>query len=274
MSEYIDFRQISSQISFKQLLDNLNIPYAEKGKELRGEYKDLKFIIDTNKNLFFCPADDKEKGSVINFLAMVTGSDVRTAALDLHKRFIFKGYEPQRELPELKLHYCEFLENWRISKEIAETYGVGLVKQRSIVSGKIAFKMLDPEGNLTGYFSFNHKEKEAGKNKWFFPRNFKRTLWNAAAVKDFKSLVVVCNPFEALCLIQKGLLNTVCLIGKSMTESQEESLKQFKSILLLHAEPDNVLLRLKSKCFVKAPTLIQPVKDYSVDLVNDLLEFN
>jgi hypothetical protein len=266
MSGFVDFNHISKSITFKQLFDNLNIPYSEKKEEMKGEYKNLKFIVNKEKNLFFCPNNDNAKGSVINFLAAITGSDLRTAAIDLQERFLHKAKEPERALPDLKLHYCDFLESYGISKETAQEYEVGLVKQKSIISGKIGFKCYDINGTTTGYVSFN--PKETGKSRWFFPQNFKRTLWNAQRATVFEKAIVCCNPFDALVLLQKGFKNTYCLIGKSMTASQEEVLKLFKSILLLHPEPENIVLRLSKYSSVKAPLLIQPVKDYSVEIIN------
>ena len=45
MSEFVDFNEISREIPFKTLLDNLNIPYTEKNGELKGIVKDHKFIV-------------------------------------------------------------------------------------------------------------------------------------------------------------------------------------------------------------------------------------
>jgi hypothetical protein len=267
MSEFVDFKQISSRITFKQLFDNLNIPYSEKKSELKGEYKDLKFIVNTEKNLFLCTNNDNVKGSVINFLSAITGSDLRTAAIDLQDRFLHKPKEPERELPDLKLNCCDYLEAYGILQTTCAMYGVGLVKQKSIISGKIGFKCFDDDGKVIGYAAFNPKEVDI-KKKWFFPQNFKRTLWNFHRASDFEKALVVCNPFDALVLIQKGFANTFALLGKSMTESQENALKKFKTILLLHPEPENLVLRLSKHCSVKSPLLIQPVKDYSAEIIN------
>ncbi|MFC1574035.1 hypothetical protein ACFL30_02510 [Candidatus Latescibacterota bacterium] len=63
MAEFLDFKEISQQIPFADVLDYFNIPYTSKGKELKGEG----FIVDTVKNLYFNPKGD-DKGSVINFI--------------------------------------------------------------------------------------------------------------------------------------------------------------------------------------------------------------
>lgn len=262
-----DFKEISQSIKFQNLLDDINIAYTQKNGELKGTAGKFKFIVSIEKNLFLCPDDDKIKGSVINFLAQYMGIGLRDAALILQERFLKAPQEPKRELPNLNLFYCDYLEAYGINKEVATEYEVGFVKQKSIISGKIGFKCYDDNGEVIGYVSFNPKEEDP-KKRWFFPQNFKRTLWNAHRATEFNKAIVVCNPFDALILIQKGLKNTYCLIGKSMTASQEETLKKFNSVLLLHPEPDNLILRLHKHCFVKAPLLIQPIKDYSVEKID------
>jgi hypothetical protein len=39
------------------------------------------------------------------------------------------------------LHYCKQLKDWGFSEEFCKKFQVGLVKQKSIMNGKIAFKI-------------------------------------------------------------------------------------------------------------------------------------
>jgi hypothetical protein len=48
-----------------------------------------------------------------------------------------------------------------------------------------------------------------------------------------------------------------------MTTEQEEQLKRFKYILLFHNEPANIINRLYSTSFIKAPVLLKPIKEMS-----------
>src|ERR1035438_8852993 len=111
--EFLNFSEISQKISFKEVLDWLNIPYSVyQNGEIRGEG----FIINTVKNLYLNPKG-ADKGSVINFLSNFKGIDVRSAASELNKRFLTEAKEPKRELPNLELHYCKFLEDKGIRSE-------------------------------------------------------------------------------------------------------------------------------------------------------------
>jgi len=59
----------------------------------------------------------------------------------IKRQFLNEPTPPKREIPELELHYTEFLRQHSIGEELAKEYEVGLVKQRSIMSGKIAFRI-------------------------------------------------------------------------------------------------------------------------------------
>lgn len=252
MAEYLDFREISQQINFKQVVNWLCVPFVEKGDELRMNLGELLFIANTKKNTFFCPKDDSIKGGIINFTAYVLNIDLRSAAADLKQEFIVSPKVRQRELPDLKLNYCKFLEDYGISEETAMKFDVGLVKQKSIITGRIAFKIFDHDGNLSGYIGYN-----AEKNDWFFPKGFKRPLYNYYLYKDDNNIMLTADPFKCLFIAQQGY-NCCSLLGKSMTDDQEIVLKTFTSITLYHSEPDNIVKRLYPHVFIKAPNNENP----------------
>lgn len=245
MPEFLDFSEISRLISFKQVLNWLSIPFTEKKEELRANIGELLFIVNQSKNNFFCPKDQKIKGGIINFTSYVMNKDLREAAKALKDEFLLEP-KPQKELPDLQLHYCDFLTLKGISKETAEKYEVGLVKQRSIVSGRIAFKIYDNDGKHIGYVGYSPSKKD-----WFFPKGFVRPLYNYHLFKDEPDILLTADPFKCLKLINDG--EKCCsLIGKSMTESQEKLLITFSSVALIHSEPANIITRLYPHIFVKA----------------------
>jgi len=249
MSEnYLDFAEISRNIRFIDVLNWKNIPFVKKGGELKGETKGFKFIVNIEKNLFFSPDDDTKKGSVINFLSVLEDIGLRNAAKELKTYFLDEPDSPKREIPELELHYCEYLEVNGISEKLAEKFEVGLVKQRSIMKGRISFKVYDENGDGAGYVGW-HPEKE----NWLFPKNFKRSLYNFHNVAERDEVIVTVSPFECLSHIALGFTNCVSLMARSMTDKQEQLLKRFDRIILLHPEPDNIVLRLAKKCFIMSP---------------------
>lgn len=260
--EFLNFKEISSSIQFSDVLDWLNIAYDTKGKELRGEG----FIVSLEKNLFFSPDNDSLKGSVINFVSHVKKINTRDAASLLKKQFLSKiETHPKRDIPNLELHYDEYLSKRGIDPLIAKEYEVGLVKDRSIITGKIGFKIYDHNNNHIGYVGFKVKD-----NSWFFPKGFKRPLYNRAKLNDTKSVIVTVDAFDALKIIsQTGFKQVTALLANSMTSEQEAELTNFKYILLLHPEPANIVNRLYKTSFVKAPVLFKTIKEMTK---NELLE--
>jgi len=253
-NEFLNFNEISKAISFEEVLNWLNIPFQRKNTELRGEG----FIISIEKNLFFCPDNDELKGSVINFVAHYKKVDLRQAASMLKTQFLSKNKETKskRDIPNLILEWHPYIEERGIKLEIANEYEIGLVKQRSVVAGRIAFKIYDHTGKHIGYIGYKVED-----GSWFFPKGFKRPLYNAFRLKDTKSAIVTVNPFDALRIASLGLKQVIALLANSMTAEQEEQLKKFKYILLFHKEPENIVNRLYSTCFIRAPVLFKPLKD-------------
>ena len=244
--EFLNFKEISSAISFEEMLNWLNIPFTKTEKELKNE----DFIVSIEKNLFFYPKNENLKGSVINFLANHNGIGLREAAKLLKAEFLLKdnSHIPKRIIPNLTLEHHQYLIERGIKKEVAEQYEVGYVKQRSIMAGRIAFKIYDTNENNLGYIGYKIED-----GTWFFPKGFKRPLYNAHRIKNDEFVIVTIDPFEALRIVSLGINEVVCLLANSMTTEQETELKCFKSILLLHKQPQNIVNRIRTASFVKAP---------------------
>jgi hypothetical protein len=260
--EFLNFAEISKAIPFSKVLDWLNIPYQKRNNEIRGEG----FIISIEKNLFFTPKDDSNRGSVINFVSHHKQIDLREAALLLKSEFLSKNKEskPEREMPILALEYHAYLTKRSISPDIAKEYEVGLVKQRSIVSGRIAFKVYDSQANHIGYIGYKPEDES-----WFYPKGFKRPLYNVHRLTDKKAVIVTADPFDALRIISLKIPQVVSLLSQSMTAVQEDELKSFKYILLLHSKPENIVNRLYGNSFIKAPVLSKPLHEMSAqELMN------
>lgn len=249
-TEYLNFAEISKKVSFKDLFDYLNISYSQKNDELKTTDG---IIVNTKKNLYFNTKDEYQKGSVINFLANFKDTDLRNAAKELKDVFLSEIPKPKREIPELELFYTDFLSQLSISKELATEYEIGLVKQRSVMSGKIAFRIRDINSNPIGYIGFNEKD-----NTWFYPKGFTRPLYNAHRNLESSTIFLVVNPFDAIKIISFGYLSVVALLGKSLNEEQYKTLLQLEKldrIILLHNEPDNLILRLSKIKYVKCCSL-------------------
>lgn len=253
--EFLNFAEISKAIPFSDVLDWLNISYQKKNKELRGEG----FIISLEKNLFFDPKDESHSGSIINFVSTHKQIDLREAATLLKHTFLVKDeHSPKREIPNLLLNFDSYFTERFIKPEIITEYEAGYVTQRSIVAGRIAFKIYNHEGKHIGYIGYKKEDKS-----WFFPKGFKRPLYNFHKIKDFKSVIVTTDPFDTLRIISLEIPQTVSLLAKSMTAEQEEQLKKFRFVLLFHPEPENIVSRLSSSTYIKAPVLSKPLREMS-----------
>ncbi len=255
-NEFLNFNEISKQIPFSDILNWLNIPYQQKNKVLRGDG----FIVSIEKNLFFCPDNEELKGSIINFVAHIKKIQLREAALLIKHQFISKNKEhiPKREIPNLTLEWHPYIEERGINETVFKEYELGYVKQRSVVSGKIAFKIYDESGKHKGYIGFKTDD-----NKWYFPKGFKRPLYNVHRIKDKKSVIVTVDPFDALKIVSVGFQQVCSLLGNSMTAEQESQLKQFKYILLFHPQPENIVNRLFKTSFIKSPDLSTTIANLS-----------
>lgn len=259
MPEFLNFQEISSQVSFSVLLNHLNIPYTEKKNELKGKTEEFDFIVNTDKNLFFCPQDDSIKGSPINFYSHFGNCDLRAAAKWLKETFLSKHKEPKREIPTLTLEYHPFLTEKGISEELAKEFEIGYAK-KGIMSGKIAIRIYGADGDPVGYIGRNLKDDQ---NKYFFPKGFKRCLYNLHRQSQ-KAVILTVSPFDVIHLHKIGFPFAVSLLGLSMTEEQAKELIRFQRLLLLHPQPENVRNRLSGQFFVKAPTLIKPVQEMTM----------
>lgn len=260
--EFLNFAEISKAVSFQELLDALNVPYKQKNGELHGDG----FIVNIEKNLFFMPKNDAVKGSPINFLAYHKNIELREAAEELKKQFLKKEKEPKREIPNLTLEWHDYMAKRGITPEIANEYEVGFVKQRSIVAGRIAFKIYDHSGKHIGYIGYKPEDYS-----WFYPKGFKRPLFGVYKLKDTKSVIVTVNPFDALKIVSMGFKQVVSLLANSMTTEQEEQLKRFKYILLFHKEPENIVNRLYKTSFIKAPVLSQNICDMTEEELHNCI---
>ena len=250
MTEFLDFKEISQRIPFADVLDYLNIAYTRKGKELRGEG----FIIDKEKNLYFNPKGE-DKGSVINFFHAHKGGILRDCALELKRQFLNEPKTPKRDIPVLELEYDHpAVSKLGIDEETAEYFDIGYCGRKSIMAGKVAFKIIDHNNEHQGYIGLKDE-------KWFYPKGFRRdTLYNLFRQKQ-ESVIVVVSVMDVVHIYNLGFSFVIGLMGKSATGAQLELLQRFKRILLLHPEPENIRNRLIELAFVKTPVLSKPIQE-------------
>jgi len=57
-----------------------------------------------------------------------------------------------------------------------------------------------------------------------------------------------------------------------MTSEQEEELKTYRKILLLHKEPQNIVNRLSEASFIKAPILLKKIEEMTEEEIMNLIK--
>ena len=249
--EYLNFKEISQNVRFKELLSHLNIPYSEsKQDELKGDG----FVVTKSKNLYFNPNGD-DKGSVINFLATVRGASLREAAKELKDTFCKEDKKASKDhkIPDLKLEYHKALKDAGVPEDIAQEYEIGYCSQKSIMSGKVAFKCYDPDGIHIGYVGWR-----LNGEGWFFPKGFERPLYNLHRVEKGGNIVLTNDLLDTLYLLSNGEKQVVCLMGKGMTEKQQKLIAaNFHSVQLIHPNPEYIIQELSKSVFVKQSDLTE-----------------
>jgi hypothetical protein len=238
---YVSFEEVS-KIPFKQVLDHYNIPYSETETELKGDT----FIVSKQKNLFFNPKCKDEKGSVIAYLSLHRHVSLRDAAIELKKQFQTARPEPKREIPELELYYTPEVKELGITEETAKAYEIGLVKQKSIMAGKVAFRVYDKDGKPIGYIGFKD-------GRWFYPKGFEagKHLYNYNRRNGSNFCALCPSPLAAIAYHQNSKDGRVIgMFSQSLSDDQIELIKVFKYVMLLHPKPENILARLSKLCYV------------------------
>lgn len=219
-----------------------------KRGELKGfaeGKKTFDFIINQDKNLFFNPKG-QEKGSPINFLSEFHGVGLRIAAQTLKNIFLQESKEPKRPIPELELKYTKEVNALGLTEEICRQYEIGMPQGRSIMAGKIAFKLYDQSGSFAGYIG-----KEVKKDGWFYPKGFRRFFLYNGNRCNSDYCILVPDVLDCVLLFQIGFPYCVSSLGLSPTDDQMEALKRYRRILLIHSAPGNTLARLSKQAFVK-----------------------
>jgi hypothetical protein len=237
---YVDFNEIS-KIPFKAVLDHYGQSYQETETELRNDT----IIVSKEKNLFLSRKGGA-KGSVINWLSDHKSIGLRHAALELKKNFQTERPEPKRDIPELELHYTPEVKELGITDEMAKNYEIGLVKQKSIMAGRVAFRVYDKDGKPIGYVGLKD-------GQWFYPKGFEASkhLYNFNR-KNSNTFCVLCpSPLEAIKYHQESKDGRViALFSQSVSDEQLELLKAFKYVLLIHPKPENILPRIAKIAYV------------------------
>jgi len=209
---FLDFKAIS-QTPFEKVFKALEILYREENGKLITDSE----IVVVEKNLYFekkGERGEKKGGSVIMFVSAYKHCSLREAAFFV-KELAGSPVE-EKKIPELTLIYHPYLADVA-PEDLCKSLNVGYCKEKSIMAKHICFKVGE---HYIGY--------EPEKQKWLFPKNFKRnTLWNIDNC-DKEIIFITRNPFTALKLIAKGYSYAASIMGVTPTEEQKEIIKRYE----------------------------------------------
>jgi len=242
---YLDFKEIS-KIPFIEILDYLGILYDKTADGIKGMINETPFVVTPSKNLFLCPHMKDWKGGIINFVAIHRGISLVEAAGEIKKVFIDQPKDPKRPIPDLKLEYHPALRMGGISQETATALEIGVCKSKSILAGKICFKMYDAKGeNCVGYMFL-----PKGSTSWMVPKGYKHDYLFNYHRTGGPLCVVAPDPWTAAKVYSMGFAHVIGMTHESLTDAQEFLLADFDRLIFLDPSPATIV-RMAHRCYVR-----------------------
>jgi len=259
-TNWVDFKSIKSAVSLQMALDHYGINWLRKnGSELRGRCPihqaggNDAFHVNPTKNAFHC-FSCKAKGNVLDFVAAKEKCSVRDAAVKLQEWFGTnsttvlaerkpsteekrgEGTEPGNKPLGFELKGVDlahpYLAERGITKETAETFGVGLFSGRGSLSGRVVIPIHNELGELVAYAG---RSIDGSEPRYKLPAGFHKShvLFNLHRATGAE-VIVVEGFFDCMKVWQSGRSSVVALMGSSLSDRQERLLVgRFQRVALL-----------------------------------------
>jgi len=250
----IDFNEVCQNVPFHVLLTKLNIPFTRAGNTLKTDeiiVTEQKAEKEAYKFDLFKWKDQKGGGSILDYAMVKLNLKTKTKTAEYLKSFVLGENVQKEAIPNLKMGYCDFLKDIGISEKTASEYEVGLVNGKSVMAGRVCFKLYDHTQKHRGYIGYDHSEKK--KIKWFVPNGTKTSdlLYNYNRRNGNDYCLLTGNPLEAIYLIEIGFPYTVGMITATLTPEQLELMKVFKRVIIIAPATTSLTIALSSVCFTK-----------------------
>lgn len=202
-NNWVDFKAVKAAVSMQMLLDRYQINWLRKsGKELRGRCPIHKgdgqdaFSVNLAKGVFGC-FSCHARGNVLDFVAAMEQCSVRDAGLKLKQWFAVSDesvpaqakvavVEPGRvgesaavinkplsfQLTGVDSSH-PYLSERGISRETAETFGVGFFGGRGSMSGRVVIPIHNEHGELVAYAG---RSIDGSEPRYKLPKGFHKSL--------------------------------------------------------------------------------------------------
>ena len=309
MSPWVDFREIKQNVGIEQVLTNYGLQLKRVRRHyLRGRcplpmhgsiQSRQSFGVDTVKNVWACHSASccqarggRVGGTVLDLVAYLERCSIREAALRLQARcgsadarslddqLVLKriegshSREPLTPLPfSLRVSWHSYLQQRDVEPATAAWFGVGYYAGSGFLGHRIVFPIHDKGGQLVAYAG---RALDDSEPRYLFPPGFGKSqvVYNLhRAVREVAQpggdAIVVEGFFDCLRVHQSGYRNVVALLGSSLSERQEELLRQHFQQLVLMLDGDEpgrrasrlLAARLQTKvslCLAQVPSDRQP----------------
>jgi DNA primase len=263
---WVDFKAVKAAVSMEAILGRYGVNWLRKNDdELRGRCPihqgegQSTFHVNLSKNAFQC-FSCKAHGNVLDFVAAMEKCSVREAALKLQEWFAITseptaptktkladsggGAREQETVGNKPLNFQlksvdsshPYLAERGISKETAESFGVGFYSGKGSMTGRVVIPIHNEHGELVAYAG---RSIDGSEPRYKVPAGFHKSLelfnlHRAIGETNPERHVVVVEGFFDCLMVSASGFPCVALMGSSLSEHQERLLLgQFKKLTLL-----------------------------------------
>ena len=300
---WVDFKAVKAAVSLPAVLARYQVNWLrEKSDELSGRCPIHKgegansFHVNLAKGAFNC-FSCKAHGNVLDFVAAMEKCSVRDAALKLKEWFAISDAPtgvPTRAQPAdvgrgvgekgaasnklltFQLKSVDpahaYLSARGISRETAESFGVGFFGGKGSMSGRVVIPIHNEDGGLVAYAG---RAIDGSEPKYKLPVGFHKSLelfnlhraWGQTPENDWTTVVLVEGFFDCMKVSQAGF-PCVALMGCSMSLQQHELLaRRYRRVMLMldgdeagQAAKQEIANRLLYSHWIRAVSLAQGIQ--------------
>ena len=258
---WVDFGALKQSVRIERVLEHYGVRLKQVHRDyLRGRcplpghssaHSVESFTVNTSKNIWACHSDScrqarngKVGGNILDLVACMQSCTIRDAALRMqtwwfvgeHRQLVSKGMRvnSRAEQEMSKLPFSLRLNGWHpyldqrgISRQTADTFGVGYYAGRGLLRGRIVFPIHNERGELVAYAG---RRLDGTGPKYLFPAGFSksRMLFHLPdAVRSVTdSVILVEGFFDCMKVHQAGYGNVVALMGTNLSDHQAQLLAQ------------------------------------------------
>lgn len=256
----LEFRKLKRTVSIVQVLADRNWLAQMKARgaslvgpcPIHGGDNPGAFVVQRDKNLWYCFTGCGTGGDVVELARRIQGGSYKAAALYLASLATapMAPLEPSlaRPIPQARPFRpftkqlwldpnAPFLRHKGISPQTARSFDVGAFHGHGMLTGCIAVRLFDPQGQPLGYAGRRLlSEQVAVHGKWKLPYGLPRNTllygYHRATCLRQRGVVLIECPWGALRLHQLGI-PAVALLGIHMSPRQQALLSEVPRIVLL-----------------------------------------